>query len=443
MRSQLLVCLLASLFWGGHLTAQPATQVSEFDLESNYSPFLEQIYAADGRLFGMLSNSWSIAGSGILSEIDPVTGQPTSVLPDDYYYFNWSRYTDNNGVVEVGDALLGVVTTTQLGTQIVRLREGQEPERIFDGLTNYVTRPVPAEDGFAYFLAGNQPRNPALNNAREVEVDVYRTDGTPAGTQRLGSLPQEFSPGNIKLTVGQQRLLIDVDVDGEHALWLFDLTTGEADAVTYQGAALTVNPPSSGVDQPRSIYYDGGLYFIGRVNSPNLFSPALIRVDDRTGATEITELTNTTSPFGGLYVAGDALYLNADETDDSPPDFYRVSYDGTSGSLQLDRLTAPNADGENEQLISYVAVTENLFYYVTSLGAGDATLHSLDLTTGSLTEVATLPDVPSFFSFDPSSILVTGGYAYLGGGILPAVYRVELATGTVNTFKPRLLVSST
>ena len=442
MQSRLLVGLLACLFWGGGLTAQRATQVTDFNLETSDNPFLYQIYAADGRLFGALSNSWSVEGSGILSEIDPATGQPTSVLPDDYYYINQPRYADNNGVVEVGDALLGVVTTTQFGSQIVRLREGREPEQIFDGLTNYVTRPVPTEDGLAYFLAGNQPRNPAPGNAREVEVDVYRTDGTPAGTRRLGSLPQEFSPGGIQLTVGRQRLLIDVDVDGDHTLWTFDLTTGEAEAVTYQGDVFTVNPPSFGVNQPRSIYHDGALYFIGAINNLDSSTPALIRIDDRTGTTEIAEFANPTSPFGGLYVAGGTLYLSVNELDDSPPDFYRATYAGTPGSLQLDRVTAPNDTEEKEFLVSCLVVADDLSYYVTSSGRGGATLRSLDFTTGTLTEVATLPDVQSFFSIVSSSILVTGRYAYLGGGVLPAVYRVELATGTVSTFKSPLLAPS-
>ncbi|OAV44636.1 ELWxxDGT repeat protein [Lewinella sp. 4G2] len=227
----LLTTLLGGLF-GPALSAQDAQQLSNFNYGNVHRSQVDQVYAVGDRLFATYRSVNGQGGAGLISEIDPTTGNVRALLdPQQSSLFSAGHGGTAPGVYGVGELIFAALSDAATGGGLYRI-DGDRAELVYAAPGARFSKVV-AAGGNHYFLATSTGSGLDLTTGtNDFLTLLLRTDGTAAGTAVVTSIPTNQFPTLLEISASADRLLLTVGNETETLLYLNDVATSALKSVT-------------------------------------------------------------------------------------------------------------------------------------------------------------------------------------------------------------------
>jgi len=355
--------LLAILPTVTHLFAQETpVRVSDFNFGLIGESSITGVQSVSGTLYGSFRTFYGNDGAGLISRLDPETGAPTPILDPDITEWQ-GGLTANNipNVFNVGDKTFAVQRDLASGGNLYSI-EGDEATLLLSKPNLTFSEMVAFNDSI-YFVVGGLPLSQRPNQFDSEVAELWRTDGTPEGTQFVASMLTFFRESGTHLVAGENSLMISIIDNSEQVFYIYDAPSSElgilgegfSQFILDQGFFRTSFNPIG--------YFDGAFYAYGRRddNPDN----QIFRIDEETFVITPINLPTVPDPFFIFELYDqidfvsfqDSLYVFAGRTDTgNGVDLYRVQGDN---GLELEGLLVNNQTmGTTLALDEYLSVIE-------------------------------------------------------------------------------------
>lgn len=248
------------LFYGlTPLNAQTTPQqLSNFNSGPGQQDILTTLYAIGDSLYGNFSRYFGDQNTGLLARIDPETGATTAMLdPDEIPWYGGADQATHPLVVRSGGALFGLQRDGQRGISLYRL-DTNRPEPLYTGYRDELTPPVALSDAWYFVGSAGIYRRWAGDVFGNGQPQLWRTDGTAAGTQHVAGLYTQFA-SNTTLTPGSNKLLIKGE--WRTPIALYDPVTDTLQLVSLNGQPLdSLTTPS--LELQSEVMYQNGYFYL-------------------------------------------------------------------------------------------------------------------------------------------------------------------------------------
>ena len=422
---------LLCLFTGGPLPAQTLRQLTSFSEEYTFDSPIRAVYSFAGQVY--TANDLTLTpGSSAFGVLDPTTGA-LRPLPGDTETLGGSPVSRPEGPFqEIDGKLFGSYATENSGAELYRItREGTE--RLTDQPGLLMSELVLFQGQLYFVVSGpyigvSDPFGPTLH-----QMQLWRTDGTAAGTEWVADLPvyaPESSMNNyVNLAAGENALLItghDVDFFGEMTLTLYRPGEGAVPVQVHPDAYFERAVVRSDYATDFNIAsFAGAFYFVALPVADSYYDPELFRLSESTA--ELMPLPDVLGDAGtdvkgenaSFATVGESLYLylaggnlgyrlyRADGTD--PTQFAEIA----GADTQTPRIP--------------LTVHAGRLYFGGEDG-GQGYLSALDPATGTIDRVAALT-----YDSEQVNLLFGDGVIYgVQGQYGETIFRVVVESGEVS-----------
>ncbi|TXF91803.1 T9SS type A sorting domain-containing protein [Neolewinella aurantiaca] len=367
LRYLLLLSVVTALT--GMLSGQETvTKISDFNYGGTGENIISSVHSVNGQLYANLSQIFGDDAAGLLSRIDGTTGTPTPLLdPNQTHWFGGGSFIDEPAVFEAGGMLFGLQRDLASGNNLYRL-DGSEPELLLSSGSLSFTQPVVFGDSL-YFITGMLPirQNPA--GFGDLLAELWRTDGTAAGTQRVSTLLSFSTADFIRIVPGTDKLLIGIADNGSQIFYVYE-PEGAGLSLVGEGFGQFIIPSLSRPVYNPIAYHNEAFYLYG-VSRFSIDPATVYRLDEENLNIQEVPLPVLPSMFAlpnnyrqiEFQVFNDSLYLFAGRTDgDNGNDLYRIS--GQDGLTLTPILAAANSAMRLYEDYSNAAIVADTMYYL-------------------------------------------------------------------------------
>ena len=265
---------------------------------------LLSVCSADTSLYGVFRRVNPDERTGLLSRLDPATGQPTALLSPAQSTFDGNFVPLHlPSVFELGGMTLALIADRANGGLVYRV-SGDSVIPLLE-VPNLRTSTFAELNGRVYFLAEISAPYADGATLTTPPVALVETDGTVAGTTILAELPNaRLGDQRSTVTAGETELLLHVVGENlELYRWRYSLTAGRLSRVGLDVPNFA--RPGRQVAHTE-IYHDGFFYAVGTLRSNTLF-PVLLRLREGSGEEETIALPST---YPGGATLGGASAMN-------------------------------------------------------------------------------------------------------------------------------------
>ena len=347
---------------------ETATKISDFNYGGSGENIITSVHSVNGQLYANLGQIFGDDAAGLLSRIDGTTGTPTPLLdPNQTQWFGGDSFIDEPAVFEAGGMLFGLQRDIASGNNLYRL-DGSEPELLLSSGTMSFTRPVVFGDSL-YFITGTLPLRQNPGDIGDLLAELWRTDGTAAGTQRVSTLLSFSTADFIRVVPGTDKLFIGIADNGSQIFYVYE-PEGEGLSLVGEGFGQFIVPSPFGPVYNPIAYHDEAFYLYG-VSRFGSDAATVYRLDEENLDIQEISLPVLPSMFGfennyrqiEFQVFNDSLYLFAGREDgDNGNDLYRIS--GPDGLTLTPILATANSAMRLYKDFSNAAIVADTMYYL-------------------------------------------------------------------------------
>lgn len=408
---------------------ETATKVSDFDYGIRGENIITALTAIDDQLYANLSQIYGDDAAGLISTIDSETGAPTAFLSQEQTtWYGGALFQRQPVVFEVDGKIFGIQQDVGTGSNLYRL-DGERPEILATSSADVFSRPVILGDSL-YFLAGSLPVRQSPLSSGEILAELYRTDGTAAGTEMVTSLFALFQSGGFaRVVAGEDKLLIDMADRTLQVFYFYEPGEGLSFIGEGFGQFLLGTPRSRDVENPVA-YHNGGFYVYG---NEGFFAPAeLYRIDEETAQTQLIPFPEVIGPFGPAFPYthvefqnfNDSLYLfTARNSGENGNDLYRIS--GTTGLDLVEILVEPSFQDQTFEDYFSPFIANDTLYYLSRGGSDNVTLYAYHEELAAPRSLFTLSEVG-----ESAYLIVEDDLVYITLDLGGRVIRYDKSDGT-------------
>ena len=412
------------------LPAQTLQKLTSFSQDFIFDTPVRAVYAFEGQVF--TANDLSLApGGSAFGTLDPATGEMRP-LPGNVETLGGAPASRPEGPFqEIDGKLFGVYTTTNSGSELYRI-SGETVQRLTDQPGLVMTELVLFREQLYFVVSGpyigvSDPFGPTLH-----QMQLWRTDGTAAGTEWVADLPvyaPESGMNNyVNLAAGENALLITghgVDFFGEMTFTLYRPGEGAVPVQVHPDAYFERPVVNSDYATDFKIaFFAGAFYFVALPVADSYYNPELFRLSESTG--ELMPLPEVLGNMGpdvkgenaSFAVVGESLYLYLAGGNLG----YRLYRADQSDPAEFDQIAGSDSFTPRIPLTSHAGKL-----YFGDEDAGQSYLSTLDPETGAIDRVAALTlgseQVNLYFGSD----VIYGAQAQYGS----TIFRVSPESGEV------------
>lgn len=317
------------------------TKISDFRYGTTGQDALLDVDVVDGKLYGIFSTLFGDQSNGLISEIDPASGATTPVLGPDITSWLGGEIAAAGPTVFSADGKQFVIARDEASSRTLYALNDGVPTLLLSGANRRFSNFVSFKDSL-YFLTGNLPISQTPNQQDQILAELWRTDGTPEGTEQVSTLLSFFDPLAVQLVAGEESILMEIRDRNTLIYYIYNGTSGELGLLGEGFSQFILNRPSNADPTSRTIaYHEGGFYLTG-IEEGEEFNQ-LFRVNEETFVIDRIALPNpflisfgVDAPLDGINfikTANELLFagVNLGFGARNGPDLYRINEaDGNS-----------------------------------------------------------------------------------------------------------------
>jgi ELWxxDGT repeat protein len=348
---------------------ETAVKISDFDYGLTGRSKILNVQSVDGELYGAFWGVFGDDGASLISKLDPETGAAMPILdPDVTGWFGGLPTASIPSVISVDGMTFGIQQDNASGGNLYRI-DGDEATLLLSN-PNFSYSELVAFNDSIYFVVAGLPVSQSPTSLDSQVAELWRTDGTPEGTQMVTSLPFFHNPFFTHLEAGESNLLISVANDHEEEFSLYDATTSRLRLLSQGINQFTLNLNTFSWHFSPTGFYDGGFYVFGQQEGNQ--DHQIFRIDEGTYDITPIDLPEVFDPLSLFEIYDeidfvnfqDSLYVFAGRSDSgNGVDLYQIQgEDGTElEALLVNDQTTGSVLGEDEYP-SIVVEADTLFF---------------------------------------------------------------------------------
>lgn len=433
MRSLAILVLLFSthLLFG----QETATKISDFNYGSRGESIIIGPHAANGTLYGSFWQFYGTDNVGLISVLDPETGAASPVLdPEQTASFAGDPSEAVPNVFAAGGMTFGIQRDLASGNNLYRIENGEATLLLSAPIVAF-SEMVEFNDSL-YFVVGTLPVSATAGGFDQMIAELWRTDGTPTGTQRVSTLFSFFNEDHTRLVAGEDRLMISLVNDLEQVFYLYDPVAGEVGVLAEGFSQLILDNTRFDRQFNPLAYLNGAFYFFGKDESTQ--SHIIFQVVENTN--EITRLPfpllngQTRSYDEGSFIAfQDSLYFQTGSSRElEGSDLYQITSD-TETFLRPIYVTDDNEDfGFISDNFQHVIDGDTLYFLSRNI-SDSITLLAYHQSLSTPIEKFSFPAIADGFFGSPIWTEITDDYIYLGDSGNRMLYRFDRTTQEITS----------